>query len=611
MEKLFHLKENNTTARTEIVAGLTTFMTMAYIIALNPNLLTGFGAEGGTQLWNGVFLATCIASAVGTLIMAFAANKPFAMAPGMGLNSFFAVVVANIVSLTGMSYLQSFQTALCVILIEGIVFIILSVLKVREKIVEAIPLGIRLGIAPAIGLMLLNIGIGSNAGVYSSDGGPFYVMRDFFGALTPSLAKANMGDGYPQMVLTVVTMFVGLFLIVLFAHKKIKGSVLLGMLCASGIYWAGEAIFLHTNPFASLKGASFVPAFGDMAETTLFKFDFAALGEIGWFTVVTLVITFCIIDMFDTIGTLVGTASRAGMVDKDGNMPRMREALLADAIGTVTGACTGTSTVTTFVESASGVEAGGRTGLTALTTGVLFLASMFLAPIAAIIPAAATSSALIYVGLLMLGGLKKIDFDDVYQSLPVAIMLISMPVIIEAPYIVSLWLGQLPEYVVPFTRLIIAISAIDAMASPLMTAAHATGHIRLYQSSVGTMVMLNIPVSYVFLRLGFPPLTVFYVSLAISVVCLFMRLWIVRRLMPFPVKEYVVRVFGTSLAVCTLATIAPVAVHIAVDGNIHTVLSVCALSLLSCAVSIYYVGLDRHERKFVAGIVRKKILHKQ
>ena len=397
MEKLFHLKENNTTVRTEIVAGLTTFMTMAYIIALNPNLLTGFGAQGGSQLWNGVFLATCIASAVGTLVMAFAANKPFAMAPGMGLNSFFAVVVANIVTLTGMSYLQSFQTALCVILIEGIVFIILSVLKVREKIVEAIPLGIRLGIAPAIGLMLLNIGIGSNAGVYSSDGGPFYVMRDFFGALTPSLAKANMGDGYPQMVLTVVTMFVGLFLIVLFAHKKIKGSVLLGMLCASGIYWAGEAIFLHTNPFASLKGASFVPAFGDMAETTLFKFDFAALGEIGWFTVVTLVITFCIIDMFDTIGT-------------------------------VTGACTGTSTVTTFVESASGVEAGGRTGLTALTTGVLFLASMFLAPIAAIIPAAATSSALIYVGLLMLGGLKKIDFDDIYQSLPVAIMLISMPI---------------------------------------------------------------------------------------------------------------------------------------------------------------------------------------
>ena len=428
MEKLFKRKANGTSVKTEIAAGLTTFMTMAYIIALNPNLLTNFRSGGGDELWNAVFLATCLASGIAMVCMAFWANKPFCLAPGMGLNSFFALVVTQIASFTGASYIASFQAALIIVLAEGIVFLILTLCNVREKIVEAIPYGVRTGIAPAIGLMLLNIGIGSNAGVYSSDGGPFYVMRDFFGALTPSLAKANMGDGYPQMVLTVVTMFVGLFLIVIFAHKKIKGSVLLGMLCASGIYWAGEAIFLHTNPFASLKGASFVPAFGDMAATTLFKFDFAALGEIGWFTVVTLVITFCIIDMFDTIGTLVGTASRAGMVDKDGNMPRMREALLADAVGTVTGACTGTSTVTTFVESASGVEAGGRTGLTALTTGVLFLASMFLAPIAAIIPAAATSSALIYVGLLMLGGLKKIDFDDMYQSLPVAIMLISMPI---------------------------------------------------------------------------------------------------------------------------------------------------------------------------------------
>ena len=426
MEKLFKLQENGTTVKTELLAGLTTFMTMAYIIALNPNLLTNFAV--GTPLWNGVFLATCIASAIGTICMAFMANKPFVMAPGMGLNSFFAVVVANIAVINNCEYESAFQAGLVIILVEGIVFLVLTLLKVREKIVEAIPLGIRLGIAPAIGLMLLNIGIGSNAGVYSSDGGPFYVMRDFFGALTPSLAKANMGDGYPQMVLTVVTMFVGLFLIVLFAHKKIKGSVLLGMLCASGIYWAGEAIFLHTNPFASLKGASFVPAFGDMAETTLFKFDFAALGEIGWFTVVTLVITFCIIDMFDTIGTLVGTASRAGMVDQDGNMPQMKEALLSDAIGTVAGACTGTSTVTTFIESASGVEAGGRTGLTALTAGILFLACMFLAPIAAVIPGAATSAALIYVGVLMLQGLKNVDFSDMDQMLPVSIMLIGMPI---------------------------------------------------------------------------------------------------------------------------------------------------------------------------------------
>lgn len=428
MEKIFKLKQNGTTVRTEIVAGLTTFMTMAYIIALNPNLLTNFGSEGGPQLWNGVFLATCIASAVGTLVMAFLANKPFAMAPGMGLNSFFAVVVTNIVSLTGLTYLESFQAALCIVLIEGVVFLILSVFNVREKIVNAIPLGIRLGIAPAIGLMLLNIGVGSNAGIYSENGGPFYVMRDFFGALTPSLAKSNMGSGYSQMVLTVATMFIGLFVIVILAQKGVKAAVLLGMLVASVIYWAGEAIFLHINPFASLAKASFLPAFGDMAATTLFKFNFGHLFSIGWFTVITLVITFCIIDMFDTIGTLVGTASRAGMVDENGNMPKMKEALLSDAVGTVTGALTGTSTVTTFVESASGVEAGGRTGLTALTTGLLFLACMFIAPIAAIIPAAATSSALIYVGLLMLGGLKKINFDDISQSLPAALMLIAMPI---------------------------------------------------------------------------------------------------------------------------------------------------------------------------------------
>ncbi len=427
MEKLFKLKENGTTVRTEIVAGLSTFMTMAYIIALNPNLLTGFGAEG-QELWNGVFLATCIASAIGTIVMAFLANKPFAMAPGMGLNSFFAIVVANIVGLTGMTYVASFQAALVIIFIEGLVFLVLSIFNIREKIVEAIPLGVRLGIGPAIGLMLMNIGIGSNAGIYSENGGPFFMMRDFFGALTPSLAKSNMGSGYSAMVLSVVTMFIGLFVIVALSHKKVKGSVLIGMLVASVIHWAGQAIFLGSNPFESLKTASFLPPFGDMAQTTLFKLNFQGFVEIGWFTVITLVITFCIIDMFDTIGTLVGTASRAGMLNKDGSMPKMKEALLSDAVGTLAGSVTGTSTVTTFVESAAGVEAGGRTGLTALTTGILFLACMFIAPIAAIIPAAATSSALVYVGVLMLSNLKKIDFDDMTQLLPVAIMLIAMPI---------------------------------------------------------------------------------------------------------------------------------------------------------------------------------------
>ena len=425
-EKIFKLSENKTTVKTEIIAGLTTFMTMAYIIALNPNLLTNF--DTGSALWNGVFLATCVASAIGMFCMAFLANKPFAMAPGMGLNSFFAVVVGNIVGLTGMSYIASFQTALIIILVEGIVFIILSIFNIREKIVESIPLGIRLGISPAIGLMLMNIGLGSNAGVYSETGGPFFVMRDFFGALTPSVAQGTMGSGYGTMILTVVTMFIGLFVIVSLAKKGVKGAVLIGMLVASVINWAGQAIFMHTNPFANLATASFLPPVKDMLDVTFLKFNFKALVEIGWFTVITLTITFCIIDMFDTIGTLVGTASRAGMVDDEGNMPNMKEALLSDAVGTVVGACTGTSTVTTFVESAAGVEAGGRTGLTALTTGVLFLACMFIAPIAAIIPPAATSSALIYVGVLMLQGLSKVDFTDMDQMVPVAIMLIGMPV---------------------------------------------------------------------------------------------------------------------------------------------------------------------------------------
>ncbi len=430
MEKLFKLKENGTTVRTEIIAGLTTFMTMAYIIALNPNILTNF--DTGSALWNGVFLATCIASAIGTFCMAILANKPFVMAPGMGLNSFFAVVVSNIAAMTGMTYVASFQSALIIILIEGIVFILLSAFNIREKIVSAIPLGVRLGITPAIGLMLMNIGFGSNVGIYAEGNGftePFYIMRDFFGSLTPSFIHDSMGDtGYATMVLSVVTMFAGLFIIVVMSKKGIKGAVMFGILISSVIYWAGQWLFLDTNPFASLATATFLPHFTDMAQTTLFRFNFQGFLEIGWFTVITLIITFCIIDMFDTIGTLVGTATRSGMVDENGDMPKMREALISDAVGTIAGACTGTSTITTVVESAAGVEAGGRTGLTSLVASILLFACIFIAPIAAIIPAAATSSALIYVGVLMLQGLKDIDFEDIDQMVPVAIMLIGIPV---------------------------------------------------------------------------------------------------------------------------------------------------------------------------------------
>jgi len=427
LEKWFKLSSNGTTVKTEIVAGLTTFMTMAYIIALNPNILTNYGA-GGQELWNGVFLATCIASAIGMIVMAFFANKPFCLAPGMGLNSFFATVIASVMAMTGMGYVESFQAIICIILIEGVIFLILSLLNIREKIVEAIPLGVRLGIAPAIGLMLMNIGFGSNVYIADENFNQFFVMKDFFGALTAGYAKTSMGSAYPTMVLSAITMFVGLFVIVVLAHKGVKAAVILGMLVASIVNWVGQAVFLGTNPFAGLATASFVPAFGDMAKTTLFKFNFAGLAQIGWFTVIILVITFCIIDMFDTIGTLVGTASKAGMVDKEGNMPNMKEALLADSVGTIAGSMTGTSTVTTFIESASGVAAGGRTGLTSLTCAIVFLLCMFLAPVAAIIPAAATSAALIYVGVLMMTSLSKINFEDVSIGVPVAIMLIAMPI---------------------------------------------------------------------------------------------------------------------------------------------------------------------------------------
>ena len=426
LEKLFKLKANNTTTRTEIMAGLTSFMTMAYIIALNPNMMTNF--DTGSPLWNGVFMSTCVAASIGMFVMAFYANKPFVLGPGMGLNVFFAAVVSNVVAATGMTYLRGFQATMCIILVEGIIFLILSVVNIRDKIINAIPLGIRLGISPGVGLMLLNIGFGSNAGVYSETGGPFYVLRDFFGALTPNFAQTTMGSGYGQMVLNVVTMFIGLFIIVILAQKKVTGAMLIGMLISCVFYWICQFAFMGTNPFASLATASFMPPVADWAETTLFKFDFAALMEMGWLTLITLIISFCVIDMFDTIGTIIGAASLGGMLDKDGNMPGMKEALTADAVATIAGGLTGNCTITTFVESAAGVEAGGRTGLTALVCGILFLACMFIAPIAALIPPAVTSAALIYVGILMVSGLKNLDFNDASQLIPAALMLITIPI---------------------------------------------------------------------------------------------------------------------------------------------------------------------------------------
>ena len=422
LEKLFKLKENNTTAKIEVIGGLTTFMTMAYIVALNPNLLTNFAV--GTPLWNAVFMATVISAGVGTLLMAFLANKPFALAPGMGLNAYFATVVATIAAAGAMEYEKAFGAALSIILFSGLLFTVLTLLKVREKIVDAIPKAVRLGIPAGIGFMLVNVGLTTNAGIMGDDGNLYYMLTSFF-ADGPSATKAAMGSAYSLMILSVIVFFIGLFSIAVLSHHNVKGSVLLGIVIAAVCYWIGE-VLLGVNPFASLAGASWLPPFQDMADVTLFKFDFKNLFDIGVFSAIMTIISFCMVDMFDTIGTLYGTAKKANMLDENDKMPDMGKAMLSDSIATIVGACTGTSTVTTFVESASGVAAGARTGLASVVTGVLFLACMFISPIAGLIPAPATSAALVYVGVLMMGSLKEVDYTDVSQTVPVVLLLIFM-----------------------------------------------------------------------------------------------------------------------------------------------------------------------------------------
>lgn len=424
IEKFFKIKENGSTIRTEIIAGVTTFLTMAYIIALNPNLISGFGTEG-TALWNAIFLATVLSSGVATILMGLFANKPFALSAGMGLNSYFAVVCGSIAAAAGVTYAEGVQAGLAIILVEGIVFLVLSLFRIREKIVDAIPGSVRLGISGGIGLMLVNIGLGSNDQVFGANGGPYFMLSSFFGAGASDMKDAGV---YGTLVIHVITLIIGLILISVLAHKKVNGAILLGVIGASIFYWPAIWIYSGVNPFAGLADASWLPPFADMADLTLFKFDFSLLFELGYFTAIMTILTFCMVDMFDTIGTLYGTCKSADMLDENDNVPEVGKCLLTDAIGTCVGAATGTSTITTFVESAAGVKAGGRTGLTSVVTGFLFLACMFISPIAAIIPAPATSAALVYVGALMIGALKELDYTDAANTVPVVVMLIAMPI---------------------------------------------------------------------------------------------------------------------------------------------------------------------------------------
>ena len=387
MEKLFKLKEHNTTVKTEVMAGITTFLTMAYILAVNPNMLSASGMDSGA-----VFTATALASALATFIMAFWANYPIALSAGMGLNAYFAYTVC-LGQLQGID--DPWKIALAAVLVEGIIFIILSFFKLRETIVNAIPENLKYGITSGIGLFIAFVGL-KGAGVVVSDDSTLVALGNF---------------GRPEVALCLI----GILVIAVMNHYNVKGSILWGIL----ITWILGIIAQLTGWYVvdpdagaaslipSLSASSFIPP---SISSTFCKFDFAWIGShVSEFVVI--VFSFLFVDMFDTIGTVIGVAEKADLLDEDGNLPRVGRVLMADAIGTVAGSMLGTSTVTSFVESSSGVAEGGKTGLTAMTTGILFLVALFLSPIFLAIPSFATAPALVIVGFFMASSIKKMNFD--------------------------------------------------------------------------------------------------------------------------------------------------------------------------------------------------------
>lgn len=386
MERIFRLRESKTTFRTEVIAGLATFATMAYILAVNPSILSETGMDRGA-----VFTATAISSVVAILVMAFAANLPFALAPGMGLNAFFAYTVVM-----GMGY--SWQFALTAVLLEGIIFILLTVFNIRDLLLKAIPLTMKQSISAGIGLFIALIGL-SNAGIVMPGSEDSTILR--------------LGDlGSPAVWVTAA----GIVITGILLAFQTKGAIFFGIIAATAL-----AIPLGV---AHLPDDFQLFSLPPSPEPIFMKFEFQHILTIDMSIVL---FTFLFVDMFDTVGTLLGVAAKAEMLDEQGNLPRSKPAFLADAIGTTVGACLGTSTVTTYVESASGVAEGGRTGLTALTVGALFLAALFIAPVFAIIPAAATAPALIIVGLFMLSPVAKIRWDDYTESIPSFLTIIIMP----------------------------------------------------------------------------------------------------------------------------------------------------------------------------------------
>ena len=407
LDKLFHLKENHTDVKTEVMAGITTFMTMAYILAVNPNILSASGMDRGA-----VFTATALASFIATCLMALLSNYPFVLAPGMGLNAYFTYTVV-----LGMGY--RWEQALTAVLVEGLIFIALSLTNVHEAIFNSIPMNLKHAVSVGIGLFIAFIGLQNAKIVVNNDS----TLVGFFSF------KGCVANGtFTTEGITVLLALIGILITAILLVKNVKGGILWGILATWILGIICQFIGLYTpNPEAGWY--SLLPDFSNGISVpsmmpTFMKMDFSIVFTLDF---VVIMFAFLFVDMFDTLGTLIGVASKADMLDKDGKLPKIKGALLSDAIGTSVGAICGTSTVTTFVESASGVAEGGRTGLTAIVAAILFGLSLFLSPIFLAIPSFATAPALIIVGYLMLTSVTKIDFDDMTESIPAFIAIIAMP----------------------------------------------------------------------------------------------------------------------------------------------------------------------------------------
>ncbi|MGN0414532.1 MAG: NCS2 family permease [Agathobacter sp.] len=404
LEKVFHLKENNTNVRTEVIGGITTFMTMAYILAVNPNLLSAAGMDP-----TAVLIATCLASFIGTIVMALMANYPFALAPGMGLNAYFAFTVCGT-----MGY--SWQVALMAVFIEGIIFIILSLTNVREAIFNAIPANLKKGVGAGIGLFIAFIGLQDGKIVVNND--------------STLVSYVNFTANWHTAGICALLALIGLLITAVLYIKKVKGSILIGILVTWVLGMLAQLTGIYQvdveNGYYSLYPTFSITNFAAIGQTfgQCFKADFHGVGV---FNFIVVLLSFLFVDMFDTIGTLIGVSDKAGLLDNEGKLPRVKNALLADAIATSAGAILGTSTTTTFVESSAGVGEGAKTGLASVVTGLLFLLAIFFAPIFTAIPGFATAPALIFVGFLMVSAIVKINFNDLTEAVPAYLCLLAMP----------------------------------------------------------------------------------------------------------------------------------------------------------------------------------------